>query len=747
MKKAASTTKRTTSKKPKTEGLGVIGELDRYLFGEGRHYQLYHKLGAHPYTYRGQDGYYFAVWAPHAAAVSLVGDFNAWNPDATPMKPVADSGIYELFVPGLGVGQLYKFAITTHTGTILFKADPYAFSAEYRPGTASVTADIRGFKWNDSKWMESRAGTDPVKAPISIYEVHLGSWKKKNRPEKDGYYTYMEAAHELADYVLEMGYTHVELMGIAEHPYDGSWGYQVTGYFAPTSRYGTPAEFMYFVNYLHKKGIGVILDWVPAHFPKDAHGLADFDGQALYEYADPRKGEHPDWGTKVFDYAKNEVSNFLIANALYWLDEYHIDGLRVDAVASMLYLDYGRQDGQWVPNKYGDNKNLEAIEFFKHLNSVIRGRKDGAIIIAEESTAWPNVTKSPEEDGLGFTFKWNMGWMHDFLEYMKLDPYFRKFNHNKMTFGITYCTSENFILVLSHDEVVHLKCSMINKMPGEYEDKFANLKVGYTFMLGHPGKKLLFMGQDFAQMDEWNENASIEWELLQYPIHSQMKEYVKELNHLYTSHPALYQKDYQTEGFEWINCMDAADNIIAFLRRGADETLLFVCNFAPQLHEKLTVGVPFKGKYKEIFNSDAEKFGGSGKVNPRMKSSKVEECDGKENSITIQLAPLGISVFSCTPTEPEKKEKPAKTKKTTHSTKSVKEKAETDLQSMMADAAAAFNGKAGGTAAAAAERLAGISDKLAEAKAGLSSKIISLSSIARRQAGLEEGLDKKVGKE
>ncbi|WP_243022568.1 1,4-alpha-glucan branching protein GlgB [Clostridium sp. AF21-20LB] len=543
MKKAASTTKRTTSKKPKTEGLGVIGELDRYLFGEGRHYQLYHKLGAHPYTYRGQDGYYFAVWAPHAAAVSLVGDFNAWNPDATPMKPVADSGIYELFVPGLGVGQLYKFAITTHTGTILFKADPYAFSAEYRPGTASVTADIRGFKWNDSKWMESRAGTDPVKAPISIYEVHLGSWKKKNRPEKDGYYTYMEAAHELADYVLEMGYTHVELMGIAEHPYDGSWGYQVTGYFAPTSRYGTPTEFMYFVNYLHKKGIGVILDWVPAHFPKDAHGLADFDGQALYEYADPRKGEHPDWGTKVFDYAKNEVSNFLIANALYWLDEYHIDGLRVDAVASMLYLDYGRQDGQWVPNKYGDNKNLEAIEFFKHLNSVIRGRKDGAIIIAEESTAWPNVTKSPEEDGLGFTFKWNMGWMHDFLEYMKLDPYFRKFNHNKMTFGITYCTSENFILVLSHDEVVHLKCSMINKMPGEYEDKFANLKVGYTFMLGHPGKKLLFMGQDFGQFHEWDEKVSLDWYLTKEPFHADLQNYVKGLLTLYHKYPALYRLD------------------------------------------------------------------------------------------------------------------------------------------------------------------------------------------------------------
>ena len=567
MKKAASTTKRTTSKKQKTEGLGVIGELDRYLFGEGRHYQLYHKLGAHPYTYRGQDGYYFAVWAPHAAAVSLVGDFNAWNPDATPMKPVADSGIYELFVPGLGVGQLYKFAITTHTGTILFKADPYAFSAEYRPGTASVTADIRGFKWNDSKWMESRAGTDPVKAPISIYEVHLGSWKKKNRPEKDGYYTYMEAAHELADYVLEMGYTHVELMGIAEHPYDGSWGYQVTGYFAPTSRYGTPTEFMYFVNYLHKKGIGVILDWVPAHFPKDAHGLADFDGQALYEYADPRKGEHPDWGTKVFDYAKNEVSNFLIANALYWLDEYHIDGLRVDAVASMLYLDYGRQDGQWVPNKYGDNKNLEAIEFFKHLNSVIRGRKDGAIIIAEESTAWPNVTKSPEEDGLGFTFKWNMGWMHDFLEYMKLDPYFRKFNHNKMTFGITYCTSENFILVLSHDEVVHLKCSMINKMPGEYEDKFANLKVGYTFMLGHPGKKLLFMGQDFGQFHEWDEKVSLDWYLTKEPFHADLQNYVKGLLTLYHKYPALYRLDEEYDGFQWINANDGDRSIFSFIDR------------------------------------------------------------------------------------------------------------------------------------------------------------------------------------
>ena len=645
MKKAASTTKRTTSKKPKTEGLGVIGELDRYLFGEGRHYQLYHKLGAHPYTYRGQDGYYFAVWAPHAAAVSLVGDFNAWNPDATPMKPVADSGIYELFVPGLGVGQLYKFAITTHTGTILFKADPYAFSAEYRPGTASVTADIRGFKWNDSKWMESRAGTDPVKAPISIYEVHLGSWKKKNRPEKDGYYTYMEAAHELADYVLEMGYTHVELMGIAEHPYDGSWGYQVTGYFAPTSRYGTPAEFMYFVNYLHKKGIGVILDWVPAHCPKDAHGLADFDGQALYEYADPRKGEHPDWGTKVFDYAKNEVSNFLIANALYWLDEYHIDGLRVDAVASMLYLDYGRQDGQWVPNKYGDNKNLEAIEFFKHLNSVIRGRKDGAIIIAEESTAWPNVTKSPEEDGLGFTFKWNMGWMHDFLEYMKLDPYFRKFNHNKMTFGITYCTSENFILVLSHDEVVHLKCSMINKMPGEYEDKFANLKVGYTFMLGHPGKKLLFMGQDFGQFHEWDEKVSLDWYLTKEPFHADLQNYVKGLLTLYHKYPALYRLDEEYDGFQWINANDGDRSIFSFIRR--DETqkknLLFICNFTPVDRDDYRIGVPKRGTYTLLLDQEHGYYKRGDKIS-HYRSIK-SECDGQPYSFAYPLPAYGTAVF------------------------------------------------------------------------------------------------------
>ena len=644
MKKAASTTKRTTSKKPKTEGLGVIGELDRYLFGEGRHYQLYHKLGAHPYTYRGQDGYYFAVWAPHAAAVSLVGDFNAWNPDATPMKPVADSGIYELFVPGLGVGQLYKFAITTHTGTILFKADPYAFSAEYRPGTASVTADIRGFKWNDSKWMESRAGTDPVKAPISIYEVHLGSWKKKNRPEKDGYYTYMEAAHELADYVLEMGYTHVELMGIAEHPYDGSWGYQVTGYFAPTSRYGSPKDFMYFVNYLHKNGIGVILDWVPAHFPKDAHGLADFDGHPLYEYEDPRKGEHPDWGTKVFDYGKNEVKDFLISNALYWVEQYHVDGLRVDAVASMLYLDYGRQDGQWVPNIYGGNQNLEAIEFFKHLNTVVQGRNLGVLMIAEESTAWPNVTKHPEQDGLGFTFKWNMGWMHDFLEYMKLDPYFRKYNHNRMTFSLTYFNSENYILVLSHDEVVHLKCSMINKMPGLGEDKFSNLKAGYTFMLGHPGKKLLFMGQDFGQWHEWDEKVALDWHLADEDRHRKLQEYVRDLLHIYKKYPCLYRLDNDWNGFEWVNANDGDRSIFSFIRR--DETgkknLLFVINFTPVARPDYRVGVPKKCKYTLLLDNEHGAYKAS--QCPSYTSVKGE-CDGKPYSVAYPLPAYGTAIF------------------------------------------------------------------------------------------------------
>ena len=639
-------TKKTTAPaKTKEIGLGFITELDRYLFGQGTHYKIFEKLGAHPKTYKGKAGMYFAVWAPHAKAVGVVGDFNGWDPDAAPMSPLAGSGIYEAFIPGIGLGELYKFAITTQEGKILFKADPYAVHAEFRPGTASITEDITGFKWDDANWMETRKKADPVKSPMAIYEVHLGSWRKKDRPQKDGYYTYMEAAHELADYVKKMGYTHVELMGIAEHPYDGSWGYQVTGYYAPTSRYGTPKEFMYFVNYLHKKGIGVILDWVPAHFPKDAHGLADFDGQPLYEYADPRKGEHPDWGTKVFDYSKNEVKNFLIANALYWVENFHVDGLRVDAVASMLYLDYGRSDGNWVPNKYGENKNLEAIEFFRHLNSVLTGHLTGAMMIAEESTAWPGVTKLPEEGGLGFTFKWNMGWMHDFLEYMKLDPYFRKFNHNKMTFGITYATSENYILTLSHDEVVHLKCSMINKMPGLNDDKFANLKAGYTFMMGHPGKKLLFMGQDFGQYHEWDEKVSLDWYLADEPLHKDLQKYYSDLLHVYQKYPALWQLDSDWNGFQWINANDGDRSIFSFIRR--DETgkknLLFVINFTPVARDDYRVGVPKSGTYSLILDSEHGLYKrGEHAFSARSKKS---ECDGQPYSFAYPLPAYGTAIF------------------------------------------------------------------------------------------------------
>ncbi len=636
--------KAKASPKPPASQTGFITELDRYLFGAGTHYEIFEKLGAHPKTFQGVEGYYFAVWAPHAAAVHLVGDFNGWNPDATPMIPLEDSGIWEYFAPGFQEGDLYKFAVTARSGKILFKADPFAFCAEYRPGTASVAADLSRFSWTDREWMEKRAQSDPLKGPMSIYEVHSGSWRKKNRPERDGFYTYIEAAHELAAYVKEMGYTHVELMGIAEHPYDGSWGYQVTGYFAPTSRYGSPTDFMYFINYLHRHGIGVILDWVPAHFPRDAHGLADFDGEPLYEYADPRKGEHPDWGTKVFDYGKNEVKDFLISNAIYWVEKFHVDGLRVDAVASMLYLDYGRQAGQWVPNQYGGNENLEAIEFFKHLNTVLRGRNSGAVMIAEESTAWPKVTRHPEENGLGFTFKWNMGWMHDFLEYMKQDPYFRKYHHHQMTFGLTYFTSENYILVLSHDEVVHLKCSMINKMPGLGSDKFANLKAGYTFMMGHPGKKLLFMGQDFGQWHEWDEKVSLDWYLTDEEDNGDLQRYVRDLLHLYKRCPALYRLDNDWDGFQWINANDGDRSIFSFIRR--DETrrknLLFVINFTPVARPDYRVGVPKRGKFTLLLDSGHGAYKAS--EAPSFTSAKGE-CDGQPYSFSYPLPPYGTAIF------------------------------------------------------------------------------------------------------
>ena len=631
-------------KKKQTE-TGFITAGDRYLFGEGTHYEIYNKLGAHPKTFDGKDGYYFAVWAPHAASVSVVGDFNNWDPDACPMQVLETSGIYERFIPGIKPGELYKFAITTQTGKVIFKADPFAQYAEYRPGTASITAFNDTFRWTDDTWVQKRENTNPREAAMSIYEVHLGSWKKKNRPEKDGYYTYKEAAAELAAYVKEMGYTHVELMGIAEHPYDGSWGYQVTGYYAPTSRYGTPKEFKYFVNYMHKKGIGVILDWVPAHFPRDAHGLADFDGQALFEYADPRKGEHPDWGTKVFDYEKHEVSNFLIANALYWIEQFHVDGLRVDAVASMLYLDYGRKDGEWVPNRYGGNQNLEAIEFFRHLNTVVVQRGHGAMVIAEESTAWPLVTHDPKEGGLGFTFKWNMGWMHDFLEYMKLDPYFRKFNHHKMTFGLTYFNSENFILVLSHDEVVHLKCSMINKMPGLFGDKFANLKAGYTFMLGHPGKKLLFMGQDFGQLHEWDEKVSLDWHLTEEDLHKDLQNYVCDLLHIYQKYPALYESDDDWDGFSWINANDGDRSIYSFVRyaKNHKKSLLFVCNFTPVARPDYRVGVPKRGNYTVILDNEHGAYK-TGEKAPVLKAVK-SECDGQPYSVSLPLPAYGTAIL------------------------------------------------------------------------------------------------------
>ena len=631
-------------KKKQTE-TGFITAGDRYLFGEGTHYEIYNKLGAHPKTFNGKTGYYFAVWAPHAASVSVVGDFNNWDPDACPMQVLETSGIYERFIPGIKPGELYKFAITTQTGKVIFKADPFAQYAEYRPGTASITAFSDNFHWNDAAWVQKRESINPCEAAMSIYEVHLGSWKKKNRPEKDGYYTYKEAAAELAAYVKEMGYTHIELMGIAEHPYDGSWGYQVTGYYAPTSRYGTPEEFKYFVNYMHKKGIGVILDWVPAHFPRDAHGLADFDGQPLFEYADPRKGEHPDWGTKVFDYEKHEVSNFLIANALYWIEQFHIDGLRVDAVASMLYLDYGRKDGEWVPNRYGGNQNLEAIEFFRHLNSIVAQRGHGAMVIAEESTAGPLVTHDPKEGGLGFTFKWNMGWMHDFLEYMKLDPYFRKFNHHKMTFGLTYFNSENFILVLSHDEVVHLKCSMINKMPGLFEDKFANLKAGYTFMLGHPGKKLLFMGQDFGQLHEWDEKVSLDWHLTVEDLHKDLQNYVRDLLHIYQKHPALYESDDDWDGFSWINANDGDRSIYSFVRyaKNHKKSLLFVCNFTPVARPDYRVGVPKRGNYTLILDNEHGAYK-TGEKAPVFKAVK-SECDGQPYSVALPLSAYGTAIL------------------------------------------------------------------------------------------------------
>ncbi len=625
-----------------------ISEADQYVFGQGTHYDIYKKLGAHPCTKNGKRGVFFAVWAPHAQAVHVVGTFNNWDVNAHPLTRLGEGGIYAAFVPDVKEGELYKFYITTASGEGIYKADPYANYAELRPGTASVVTDIRKLKWSDEKWMSERSRKNYFAEPVAIYECHIGSWMKHPDGTEDGFYNYREFADRIVDYLKDVKYTHVELMGIAEHPFDGSWGYQVTGYYAPTSRYGTPEDFAYLVNKLHNAGIGVILDWVPAHFPRDAFGLADFDGEPLYEHPDSRLGEHPDWGTKIFNYSKNEIRNFLIANALYWIREFHVDGLRVDAVASMLYLDYGKRDGQWVANKYGGNENLDAIEFFKHLNSVIRGLNNGVMTIAEESTAWPKVTARPEDDGLGFTFKWNMGWMHDFCDYMKLDPYFRKDNHNKMTFAMSYNCAEKYIMPLSHDEVVHLKCSMVNKMPGYQVDKYANLRVGYAFMFGHAGKKLLFMGQEFAQEREWSEKRELDWFLLGNTLNRGMLEYVKELLKIYRENRCLYELDDSWDGFEWINANDSYRSTYSFIRKSADgkNNMVFVLNMTPIALNDYAVGVPKKGKYKLVLNSDELRFAGNGGELPAEIKAQEFECDGRQYAIKFNLPPYGAAVYS-----------------------------------------------------------------------------------------------------
>ena len=640
---AKRTAAKTTAPKKTTPEV-FVSEEDCYLFGQGTHYDIYEKLGAHPSVKDGQKGYFFGVWAPNAGQVHVIGEFNGWNEEQNPMTKVGPVGIWTAFLPGVQEGQLYKFLITTPEGGKIYKADPYANWAELRPGTASRTADLSGYTWHDARWMEDRAKKDPNKEPMAIYECHVGSWMKHPDGTEDGFYTYREFADRLVQYLKEMKFTHVELMGILEHPFDGSWGYQVTGYYAPTSRYGSPKDFMYLVDTLHKAHVGVILDWVPAHFCPDAHGLAKFDGQCIYEDPDPRRGEHPDWGTKIFNLGKPEVKDFLIANVLYWIRDYHIDGIRVDAVASMLYLDYGKKDGQWLPNKYGGNKNLEAIEFFKHMNSVVRGSYPGFVTIAEESTAWPNVT-SPigSADGLGFSFKWNMGWMHDFCEYMKLDPVMRKGSHYNMTFAMSYNSAENYILPLSHDEVVHLKCSMLNKMPGYEVDKFANLRLGYTFMMGHSGKKLLFMGQEFAQEREWSEARELDWFLLQQPLHEGMRKYVAQLLKIYSKYPCMHEIDNDWAGFEWINADDKERSIYSFFRKCPDDKrrIMFILNMTPVEYPEYRLGVPELKTYRVILNSTDPEYGGAGSNVPKSLKAMKGDCDYKPQYITFDMPAYG----------------------------------------------------------------------------------------------------------
>lgn len=638
----------------------IFSDFDLYLFGQGKHYHIYEKMGAHPRTVEGVTGVNFAVWAPNAHAVSVIGNFNNWQRGVTPMHlRHIDLGVWECFVPGLEAGAVYKYAIISRFHNYMVdKTDPYGFSAELRPQNASIVADIQRHQWQDETWLQQRSQHQQFSSPISIYEVHLGSWRhiperhQEDATEEDRFMTYRELAHALAAYVKDTGFTHVELLPITEHPLDASWGYQVTGYYAPTSRFGTPEDFQYFVDYMHQQGIGVILDWVPSHFPKDGHALSYFDGTHLYEYADSRKGEHKDWGTYVFDYGRSEVRNFLVANALFWLREYHIDGFRVDAVASMLYLDYMRPAGEWVGNQYGGREHLEAVTFLRQLNEAVYAEVPGTITIAEESTSWPLVSRPTYIGGLGFSFKWNMGWMHDMLEYMHMDPIYRRYYHNNITFSLMYAYSENFVLPLSHDEVVHLKGSLLTKMPGDLWQRFANLRAFFGYMWGHPGKKLLFMGGEFGQWHEWNEAESLDWHLLEPPSdphHAQLQQFVRDLNSLYQKEPALSALDTDPQGFSWIDPHDSDNSVISFMRRSSkpEETLIFICNFTPVPRFGYRVGVPDPGNYDEILNSDHTRYGGSGIINDQPMPSAPIYWQSCPHSLLLTLPPLATIILKC----------------------------------------------------------------------------------------------------
>ena len=644
----------------------TLSEFDRHLFGAGTHYEIYEKMGGRLMTHEGARGAAFSVWAPNAKAVSVIGDFNNWDARRSPMRRLGESGIWELFLPAAAEGDKYKFHVTQCDGRVVDKTDPYGVYAEVRPNNASVLYPLKRYKWKDRRWMTARKKYNFKTAPMNIYEVHLGSWK---RAEGDRFLTYTELAEQLIPYVKEMGYTHIEMLPVEEHPFDGSWGYQVTGYYAPTSRYGSPDEFKQFVDACHQNGISVILDWVPAHFPKDDFALARFDGTALYEHQDPRLGEHIQWGTYIFNYGRKEVANFLLANALYWMDIFHIDGLRVDAVASLLRLDFCKEEGQWLPNVYGGSENLEAIEFLKHMNSVIAEREPGALMIAEDSTAWPGVTKKVDEGGLGFSLKWNMGWMNDFLSYIKLDPIYRKYHQNKLTFGMAYHYAENFVLVLSHDEVVHTKSSMIGKMPGDVWQSFANLRLSYGFMMGHPGKKLLFMGGEFAQYSEWSEARSLDWHLLQYADHQEMQAYVKELNHLYAEESAFWAEDFDPNGFQWIECDDAESSIVSFVRRSEEKELVFLCNFTPVVHRGFSLGVPQEGVYHERLNSDAARFGGSDVINAVPLQSKAEPAGRCPFRVELDVPPLGMVILEREQPKKQPRAKKPKTRTAANGTK------------------------------------------------------------------------------